>query len=55
MLSQQKYNNEVSFNVLMYSRVTAGHPRQPTKPLLRLRVEFSDETDMFNVVRFGHR
>ncbi|XP_066985311.1 double-strand break repair protein MRE11 isoform X4 [Macrobrachium rosenbergii] len=31
-----------------------GHPRQPKKPLIRLRVEYSHEDQMFNTVRFGH-
>lgn len=34
---------------------SSGHSRQPTLPLLRLRVEYIDEEDLFNVVRFGHR
>ncbi|CAL4135342.1 unnamed protein product [Meganyctiphanes norvegica] len=32
-----------------------GHSKQPKKPLIRLRVEFSNEAQMFNVVRFGHK
>ncbi|KAG7162191.1 double-strand break repair protein MRE11-like [Homarus americanus] len=32
-----------------------GHPRQPKKPLIRLRVEYTDESQMFNACRFGHR
>lgn len=35
--------------------LVTGHPRQPTKPLIRLRVEYTDESQMFNVCRFGHR
>jgi len=31
-----------------------GHPGQPCKPLLRLRVEFNDEAEMINPSRFGN-
>ncbi|XP_068243808.1 double-strand break repair protein MRE11 isoform X2 [Palaemon carinicauda] len=31
-----------------------GHPRQPKKPLIRLRIEYTHEDQMFNTVRFGH-
>ena len=30
-----------------------GHPLQPQLPLIRLRVEYTDENQMFNAVRFG--
>ncbi|KAH8412908.1 hypothetical protein KR009_006710 [Drosophila setifemur] len=30
-----------------------GHPRQPTLPLIRLRLIYSDEACMFNTIRFG--
>ncbi|KAL7741992.1 hypothetical protein ACLKA6_018249 [Drosophila palustris] len=30
-----------------------GHPKQPTLPLIRLRLLFSEESHMFNTVRFG--
>ncbi|XP_037951716.1 double-strand break repair protein MRE11 [Teleopsis dalmanni] len=30
-----------------------GHPKQPTLPLLRLRLEFSEEEQMFNAIRLG--
>lgn len=33
----------------------AGHPKQPKKPLIRLRVEYTDESQMFNTTRFGHK
>jgi hypothetical protein len=33
----------------------SGHPRQPKKPLIRLRVDYTDERDLINVIRFGHR
>lgn len=29
-----------------------GHPEQPNKPLLRLRVEYNDEAEMLNPSRF---
>ncbi|XP_042860565.1 double-strand break repair protein MRE11-like [Penaeus japonicus] len=32
-----------------------GHPKQPKKPLIRLRVEYTDESQMFNTTRFGHK
>ncbi|XP_017856887.1 PREDICTED: double-strand break repair protein MRE11-like [Drosophila arizonae] len=31
-----------------------GHPKQPTIPLIRLRLRYTDETHMFNTIRFGH-
>ncbi|XP_016994383.2 double-strand break repair protein MRE11 [Drosophila takahashii] len=30
-----------------------GHPRQPTLPLIRLRLLYTDESCMFNAIRFG--
>ncbi|XP_017860403.1 PREDICTED: double-strand break repair protein MRE11-like [Drosophila arizonae] len=30
-----------------------GHPKQPTIPLIRLRLRYTDETYMFNTIRFG--
>lgn len=33
----------------------AGHPKQPQLPLIRLRLYFTDESQMFNTVRFGQR
>ncbi|TMW48772.1 hypothetical protein DOY81_006150 [Sarcophaga bullata] len=30
-----------------------GHPKQPTLPTIRLRLEFSDEEQMFNGIRLG--
>ncbi|XP_017110372.1 double-strand break repair protein MRE11 [Drosophila elegans] len=30
-----------------------GHPKQPTLPLIRLRLSYSDESCMFNAIRFG--
>ncbi|KAJ9585202.1 hypothetical protein L9F63_003005 [Diploptera punctata] len=32
-----------------------GDKRQPEKPLVRLRVEYTDEREMFNAVRFGNQ
>lgn len=31
----------------------SGHQQQPLKPLIRLRVEYTEENQMFNAVRFG--
>ena len=36
-------------------RSLPGHPRQPRQPLIRLRVEYSDEAQLFQVVRFGQQ
>ncbi|MPC86126.1 Double-strand break repair protein MRE11A [Portunus trituberculatus] len=33
----------------------SGHPRQPTLPLIRVRVHYSDEAEIFNVSRFGFK
>lgn len=30
-----------------------GHPKQPSLPLIRLRCEYSDESELFNIVKFG--
>ena len=30
-----------------------GHPEQPNKPLLRLRVEYNDEVEMINPSRWS--
>lgn len=34
------------------SRLT-GHPKQPTIPIIRLRVQFENEDQIFNTIRFG--
>ncbi|XP_017057306.1 double-strand break repair protein MRE11 [Drosophila ficusphila] len=31
----------------------SGHPKQPTLPLIRLRLLYTDESCMFNAIRFG--
>lgn len=35
------------------NELKTGHPNQPKLPLIRLRCEYSDETQLFNVVKFG--
>lgn len=30
-----------------------GHPKQPTEPIIRLRVQFENEEQIFNTIRFG--
>jgi len=30
-----------------------GHPKQPKLPLIRLRVEYTNETQHFNGIQFG--
>lgn len=30
-----------------------GHPKQPTVPLIRLRIHFTEESHMFNTIRFS--
>ena len=37
----------------MLNKFDAGHPKQPTQPLLRLRVEYQSQEQLFNTVRFG--
>lgn len=32
-----------------------GHPNQPTLPLVRVRVEYNDELQCFNTIRFGQQ
>lgn len=32
-----------------------GHEKQPTLPLIRVRVEYKDEEQTFNTIRFGQR
>nr|XP_053643704.1 double-strand break repair protein MRE11-like [Cherax quadricarinatus] len=41
--------------IIKAKQLCTGHPKQPTKPLIRLRVEYTDESQMFNACRFGHR
>lgn len=31
----------------------SGHPKQPKEPIIRLRVQFENEEQMFNPIRFG--
>lgn len=33
----------------------SGHPKQPTLPLIRLRVTYFDERQVFNTIRFGQQ
>lgn len=33
----------------------SGHRKQPTLPLIRLRVEYSNEMEYFNPIRFGQQ
>ncbi|XP_055382702.1 double-strand break repair protein MRE11 [Condylostylus longicornis] len=33
----------------------SGHPKQPTLPLIRLRMVYTDEQQMFNTIRFGQQ
>ena len=37
----------------MTSLMFSGDSRQPEKPLIRVRVEYTCEREMFNAVRFG--
>lgn len=30
-----------------------GHPKQPTEPIIRLRIQFEHEEQIFNTIRFG--
>lgn len=30
-----------------------GHPKQPTEPIIRLRIQFENEEQIFNAIRFG--
>lgn len=32
-----------------------GHPKQPKEPLIRLRVTYKEEDQMFNTIRFGQQ
>lgn len=32
-----------------------GHEEQPTKPLIRLRLLYDEEEQMFNAIRFGQQ
>lgn len=32
-----------------------GHLDQPTKPLIRLRITYNEEDQMFNTIRFGQQ
>lgn len=32
-----------------------GHPKQPKEPLLRLRITYNEEDQMFNPIRFGQQ
>ncbi|XP_045604272.1 LOW QUALITY PROTEIN: double-strand break repair protein MRE11 [Procambarus clarkii] len=48
----EKYINKM---INKAKKLLTDHPRQPKKPLIRLRVEYTDESQMFNVCRFGHK
>lgn len=32
-----------------------GHPNQPKEPLIRLRITYNEEDQMFNTIRFGQQ
>uniref|UniRef100_A0A2Z5U614 Double-strand break repair protein n=1 Tax=Reticulitermes speratus TaxID=60591 RepID=A0A2Z5U614_9NEOP len=50
----QKYVNEHLETLIQRSaEQISGDTRQPQKPLIRLRVEYMEEKQMFNAVRFG--
>ncbi|XP_067005456.2 double-strand break repair protein MRE11 [Anabrus simplex] len=50
----QKYLEEYVKNMInRAANQISGHPKQPTLPLIRLRVEFQYEQQTFNTKRFG--
>lgn len=43
-------------NVLNFkSSQILGHPKQPKMPLIRLRIEYTSETQHFNGIQFGQQ
>jgi len=46
---EEKVNQLIEQSQLLLT----GNPRQPVMPLIRLRVEYSEEAQVFNKVRFG--
>ncbi|XP_030555184.1 double-strand break repair protein MRE11 [Drosophila novamexicana] len=45
--------NRVEAMIEEAKSLLTGHPKQPTLPLIRLRLRYTDETHMFNTIRFG--
>jgi len=45
----------IGFVPLFESVILSGKPKQPELPLIRLRIEFDKETELFNLVRFGQK
>ncbi|XP_043220823.1 double-strand break repair protein MRE11-like [Amphibalanus amphitrite] len=54
-LAQQYVAECVERMLLEAEEQITGHPRQPRQPLLRLRVEYSEEAQLFHTVRFGQQ
>lgn len=36
-----------------FKTIYIGHPKQPKLPLIRLRIEYTSETQHFNSIQFG--
>ncbi|XP_065209390.1 double-strand break repair protein MRE11 [Planococcus citri] len=52
----QRYLTErVDYSIVNASDQITGHPKQPTLPLIRIRVEYVDELQCFNTIRFGQQ
>merc|ERR1719154_891141 len=45
---------EVEEMIVEAGNLLTGHPKQGTRPLLRLRVEYTDESQQLNSARFGN-
>lgn len=46
---------EVEEMIREADKLRTGHPKQPKLPLIRLRCEYVDDTQLFNIVKFGQQ
>ncbi|KAE9531309.1 hypothetical protein AGLY_010515 [Aphis glycines] len=51
--TQEFVRSQIEDILLKLSLKRSGHPKQPKLPLIRLRVEYTNETQHFNGIQFG--
>ncbi|KAK7597819.1 hypothetical protein V9T40_010044 [Parthenolecanium corni] len=52
---QDYLEERINFWIDEAKKQLTGHDKQPTLPLIRVRVEYKDEEQTFNTIRFGQR
>lgn len=52
---QEYIKSKIEYLIVDSKSQLSGHPKQPTLPLIRLRVTYFDERQVFNTIRFGQQ